>query len=76
MNYLVKYSLGTHSDDHVLHRFLSYNLSLPLLMLVTTLIMPTNDSPALRNFTFGISKLASYMPNAGSSKNYQFHGVV
>ena len=36
-----------HPDNHVLHTFLSYNLSFPLLSPITSLIMPTNDGPIL-----------------------------
>ena len=49
--------VGTHPDNHVLHTFLSYNFSFPSLSTVTSLIPPTNDSPVLMDFTFGISKL-------------------
>ena len=45
--------VGTHPGDHVLHTFLSYNLSFPSLSPVTSLIMPTNDGPVLMDFTFG-----------------------
>ena len=49
--------MGTHPDDHILHTYLSYNLSFPSLSPVTTLITPTNDIPVLMDYTFGISKL-------------------
>ena len=42
-----------HPDNHVLHTFLSCNLSFPSLSPVTSLITPTNDGPVLMNFTFG-----------------------
>ena len=37
----------THPDYHVLHTFLSHNLSFPSLSSVTSLIMPTNHDPVL-----------------------------
>ena len=40
-------------DNHVLHTFLSCNLSFPSLSPVTSLITPTNDGPVLMDFTFG-----------------------
>ena len=43
-------------DDHVFHSFLSYDLSFPSLMPVTSLITPTNDGPVLRGYTCGFSK--------------------
>ena len=45
--------VGMHPDDHVLHTFLSYNLSFPSLSPVTSLIVPINDGPVLMDFTFG-----------------------
>ena len=39
-----------HLDDHVLHTFLSYNLSFPSLSPVTSLITPSNDDPVLMDF--------------------------
>ena len=45
--------VGMHSDNHVLYTFLSYNLSFPLLSLVTSPIMPANNGPVLMDFTFG-----------------------
>ena len=36
-----------HPNNLVLHTFLSYNLSLPSLSPVTSLIIPTNDGPVL-----------------------------
>ena len=36
-----------HPDNHMLHTFLSFNLSFPSLSPVTTLITPTNDDPVL-----------------------------
>ena len=38
-------------DNHVLHTFLSCNLSFPSLSPVTSLITPTNDGPVLTDFT-------------------------
>ena len=58
--------VGTHPDNHVLHTFLSYNFLFPSLSTVTSLIPPTNDSPFLMDFTFGISKLHIY--DIGCSK--------
>ena len=43
----------TNPDNHVLHTFLSCNLSFPSLSPVTSLITPTNDGPILMDFTFG-----------------------
>ena len=42
-----------YQDNHVLHKFLSCNLSFPSLSPVTSLIMPTNDGPVLMDFIFG-----------------------
>ena len=42
----------TNTDNHVLHTFLSCNLSFPSLSPVTSLITPTNDGPVLMDFTF------------------------
>ena len=41
----------TNQDNHVLHTFLSFNLSFPSLSPVTSLITATNDSPILTDFT-------------------------
>ena len=49
--------VGMHPDDHMLHTFLSYNLSFPSLNPITSLITPTNNGTVLMNFTFGTSKL-------------------
>ena len=49
--------VGTHLGDHMLHTFLSYNLSFPSLSPVTTLITPTNVGPVLMDFTFEFQKL-------------------
>lgn len=57
MDELLTINCGMHPDDHVLYTLLSYNLSFPSLMSVTSLIMPTNNGVALRDFTFEISKL-------------------
>ena len=43
----------TNLDNHVLHTFLSCNLSFPSLSPVTSLITPTNDGPVLMDITFG-----------------------
>ena len=40
----------TNLDNHVLHTFLSCNLSFPSLSPVTSLITPTNDGPVLMDF--------------------------
>ena len=40
-------------DNHMLHTFLSCNLSFPSLSPVTSLITPTNDGLVLMDFTFG-----------------------
>ena len=48
----------TNIDNHVLHTFLSCNLSFPSPSPVTSLITPTNDGPVLTDFTLaGRSKL-------------------
>ena len=51
-------TVGTHLGDHVLHTFLSYNLSFLSLSPVTSLIMPTNDGPVLMDFTFEFQNYA------------------
>ena len=38
-------------DNHMLHTFLSCNLSFPSLSPITSLITPTNDGPVLTDFT-------------------------
>ena len=43
----------TNPDNHVLHTFLSCNLSFHSLSPVTSLIMQTNDGPVLMDITFG-----------------------
>ena len=43
--------MGTRPDDHVLYSKLSF---LSLLMPVTSLIMPTDDGPVLRDYTLGV----------------------
>ena len=43
--------LEANPDNHVLHTFLSCNLSFPSLSQVTSLIMPTNDGPVLMGIT-------------------------
>ena len=44
--------LEIHPDNHMLHTFLSYNLSFPSPSAVTSLITPTNDDPVLMDFAF------------------------
>ena len=52
-----------HPDNHVLHTFLSYNLSFPeSSKAVTSLIMPTNDGPVLIDFAFGRRKQFQKLP--------------
>ena len=41
----------TNLDNHMLHTFLSCNLSFPSLSPVISLITPTNDGPVLMDFT-------------------------
>ena len=53
--------MGTHQDYHMSHPFLSYNLSFPSLTPVTSLVMPTNNGPILRNFILEILKPCCWM---------------
>ena len=48
---LLTIDCGNTTDDHVFHSKLSFFLSL---MPVTSLIIPTNDGPILRHYTFGV----------------------
>ena len=43
----------TNLDNHVLHTFLSCNLSFSSLSPVNSPIMPTNNGPVLMDYTFG-----------------------
>ena len=53
--------VGAHPDYHVFYPFLSSNLSFASPMPVTSLNMPTNNGPLLRNFTFVIFKLPHWV---------------
>ena len=55
----------THPDNHMLHTFLSCNLSFSSLSPVTSLIMPTNDGPVLLLASQNNFKT---MPDVGCSK--------
>ena len=54
----------TNPDNHVLHTFLSCNLSFPSLSPVTSLITPANDGPVLMDFRNNFKTT----PDVGCSK--------
>ena len=63
--------MGTHPGDHVLHTFLSYNLSFPPPSPVTNLITPTNDGPVLWILPLNFKNT----PDVGCyNRNYHPHG--
>ena len=53
MDELLTIDCGMYPDNHMIHTFLSCNLSFPSLSPVTSLIIPTNNGPVLMDFTFG-----------------------
>ena len=55
--------METNLDNHMLHTFLSCNLSFPSLSPVISLITPINDGPVLMDFTFG--RLEQFQNYAG-----------
>ena len=58
----------TNLDNHVLHTFLSCNLSFPSLSPAISLITPTNDGPVLMDFTLASWNNFKTMPDVGCSK--------
>ena len=58
----------TNLDNHVLHTFLSCNLSFLSLSPVTSLITPTNDGPVLTHFTLAGWNNFKTTPDVGYSK--------
>ena len=60
--------METHPDNHVLHTFLSCNLSYPSLSPVTSLITLTNDCPVLMDLLLDSQKNFKTMPDVGCSK--------
>ena len=73
---IMKYSgywpsiVETNLDNHVLHTFLSCNLSFPSLSPVTSLITPTNDSPVLMDDILLLAGRNNFKttPDVGCSK--------
>ena len=59
--------VGMHPDNHVLHTFLSFNLSFPSLNPVTSLITSTNNGKVFMNYTFGRNDF-KLLPGVGCSK--------
>ena len=59
-----------HPDNHVLHTFLSCNLSFPSLSPVNSPITPTNNGPVLMDYTFGPADRNNFKatPDVGCSK--------
>ena len=55
-------------DNHMLHTFLSCNLSFPSLSPVTILITPTNDGPVMMDFTLASRNNFKTTPDVGCSK--------
>ena len=60
--------VGMNLDNHVLHTFLSCNLSFPSLSPVTSLITPRNDGPVLTNFTLAGRNNFKTTSDVGCSK--------
>ena len=60
----------THPGDHVLHTFLSYNLSFPSQSPVTSRITPTNDDPDLMDLPLEFQNYA----RCWMFQNYHSHG--
>ena len=61
-------TVETNLDNHVLHTFLSCNLSFPSLSPVTSLITPTNDGSVLTDFTLASRNNFKTTPDVGYSK--------
>ena len=58
----------TNLDNHMLHTFLSCNLSFPSLSPVISLITPKNNGPILMDFTLAGRNNFKTTPDVGCSK--------